>query len=576
MTTRSLWLILPLLFALPLSAATVTGRVFLDADGDGAWQEGEEALAGALVSDGAQIVTSGADGIYSLDTDGPTVFVVNPTGTWPSRGFWRPVGDRTTGSDFPMSRQEQPLPFYFVQGTDHHIRPEIADKMTMYVEAINSLPLPLAFVVHTGDMVVDVNLATVPDSRALFEAYQEMVAGLKMPLFHLPGNHEHVAVLREDVPSDTPGWGKGLYAEHFGPLHYAFTYAGVQFIAMDGTDLVDGKLQYAIPEGCMAFLETYLQHVEPGTPIVMLIHEPFVTLAQRGRVEELLEDYKVLLALSGHGHGIASWDFAGGKEIMGGATSYAWHGAGFGPNAMGYHLLKITGDGFENAFGDWAEKYPVTVDAPARSDTLTGKVQVRARFLDPAGEVTAVDARIFDSAATVDQFGTDGLYRTLTCELDASQAPDGFEFLQLVLSGEGEPMVEKQPFLVLTGRQDEFAARGPAELRLRLHEVAAANAVLVNGVEVAKTAPDAGEGDWLKVEIAAEQLRRLNAVEVVAAKPADGEKHDDFWLDGVDMVYEGKVHADQRGYKWWPYKVVCTGDEPGRRTFYIDLTLPEG
>ena len=120
---------------------------------------------------------------------------------------------------------------------------------------------------------------------------------------------------------------------------------------------------------------------------------------------------------------------------MGGATSYAWHGAGFGPNAMGYNLVRITGDGFENAFGDWAEKYPVTVDAPERAATITGPVTVKARFLDPANEVQSVDVRIFDSADTIYQFGTDGLYRTLTADLDPSAAPDGFEPLYMTLNG---------------------------------------------------------------------------------------------------------------------------------------------
>ena len=186
MRTRLLLLVSLLTLSAPVWALTINGRVFVDANSDGAWQAGGAARR-AIVSDGAALVTTGPDGGYALDTQSDTVFCVNPTGTWPEGSFWRRIEAGTTSADFPMLRREQMVPFYFVQGTDLHIRPDVAEKMAQYVNAINSFALPVAFVVHTGDLVVDTNLSTVP-RHALCSARMRRWSGLRMPLRHVPGN----------------------------------------------------------------------------------------------------------------------------------------------------------------------------------------------------------------------------------------------------------------------------------------------------------------------------------------------------------------------------------------------------
>lgn len=560
-------------------AGEVTGRVFIDADADGRWDEGERPLAGALVSDGLSIVATAADGTYTLQSpDGPQViFVVNPEDTWPLQGFHRYVQVGPATVDFPMQQQEQEVPFYFVQGTDLHVRtdPAVVAQVQRYVNAVNSIPLPIAFVVHTGDLVVDTNHSTVEEARALFQAYLDMMAGFKMPLINLPGNHEHVAVFRDDVPPDTPGWGKGLYREMIGPTHFAFTWAGVHFIAMDGTTTAGGVMKYGIPDECMAWLREYLSYVDPSRPIVMLVHEPFQTLARKAEVERALEGRRVLLALSGHGHGIAYWPFADTTEIMGGATSYAWHGSGFGPNPMGYHVIRITEDGFEDAFADWAERYSVTIRKPARSAILTGPTVVDAALFDPADEVTSAQVALGDDVVEITDFGSEGLYRTFTTTLDASGLVDGFHDLVVTLHGTGEPEVERQPFLALTGTQEPFTTAVPATLRFRVQRVEAADRVLVNGVEVATIPPDAKDRELVTAEVPAALLRRTNAVEFVSGPMAGEAGWDEFQVLSVELIHEGRSYTDFRYRKATPVAIKPGDGEAGRATFYIDLTRPE-
>jgi len=576
MRTRLTLVVAVLALAAPLSAATITGRVFIDANGDAAWQQGEETLSGAFVSDGTALVSTSSEGTYSLDTQSDTLFIVNPTGTWPAAGFWRHIGATTTSADFPLLRQEQKLPFYFLQGTDLHVKREAADLMARYVDAINSLAAPLAFIVHTGDLGVDTCRGTVEQGRALLKAYQQMVAGLKAPLLNMPGNHEQAAVMCADESKDTPGWGKGLYSELFGPHYYAFTYAGVQFIALDGTDIIDGQVaKGAIPQACMDWLEAYLKAVDPAAPIVMLMHEPIATSPQRARVVELLEGRKVLVALCGHGHSTVAFQFCGTQELMGGAVCYAWHGGPCMPNPCAYRLVKITAEGYDSALGDWAQKYPLAVDAPDWTASVTGPVTVKARVLDPGNEVQSATLSFCGQQATVTQFGTEGLYRTLEANLDPSAAADGFYDLTFTLAGNGDPMVKARRFLVLTGQKDAFTAAGPATLRMRLHEVNAENAVLFNGVELGTMAADARNGDMLEFQVPAEQLQRLNSIEIVTEKLPNRARYDDMWVDCLDMQHEGKTFADYRTAKTFQNWIRPTVSDPGRRTFYVDLTMAE-
>jgi hypothetical protein len=565
-------LTLPLLaLFLPVLAfsGAISGHVFLDANGDGQCQAGEPPVAGALVSDGLAIVAAGADGGYQLQSpEGlQVVFVVNPSGTWPTAGFYRVMPTGAGQADFPLARQEQKLPFYFVHGTDLHIYDTAAAQMAQYVKTINELAVPVAFVVHTGDLARDTNGSLLPEGERLLKLYQQMVSGLKMPLFNLPGNHEHAGVMHAGVSATDPDWGKGLYRRLLGPMYYAFNYAGTGFIVMDGTDVSTGQLVYGIPQECMDWLRAYLQRLDPTVPLVFAIHEPFFSLgAQKVEVEQMLQGRKVIMALSGHGHGLGRVAFAGGMETEGGAVSYAWHGGGFGPNAMGYHLVKITGDGFEDAMGDWAEKYPVTVTAPPRSVPPKDSLPVEARFLDLNSEVTSVDVSLGEAKQTVTAFEPVGLYRSFACALSFPGLPDGVHDLTLTLHGTGEAMVERQPFLVLTGKQEPFEAVAPAQLTMRLYGVNAANIVKVNGEEIGKLPADAKEQQLFDLEVPARLLRRLNLVEFVSAPTADGS-YDTFSALYVTMTYQAKKVSDPRVMG----VTLPQSDQAETRSMYFDI-----
>lgn len=569
--------VLPAAFMLLCCAAfagTVTGHVFIDANADGKWQASEPAVDGAVVSDGLSFATAGADGCYELASpDGDQViFIENPSGTWPTHGFYRNVKVGPATADFPLRQQEQKLPFYFVQGTDMHIRPEIAPLMARYVDAINSLPVPLAFVVHTGDLVADIMGQDIAESRKLFGAYQQMVAPLRASLFNLPGNHDHAAIARNDVPPDTPGFGKGLYRELFGPTYYAFNYAGIHFVALDGTDVVNNRVAYAISPACLAWLQGDLARVDKTAPLVLLTHEPLALSAQKQQVAALLAGHKVLLTLSGHIHMAARLSFAGAPEIVGGMTSYPWHGAGFPANPVGYHLIRMTREGFDDAFGDWAQKYPVTLLSPVRSAQLAGATTVDVQFLDPACEVTSAEIALGPARQALTEFGAQGLYRTLRCELATTGLAEGFHDLTITLHGKGADTVDKRAFLALGGPVTAFVAAGPATLRLKAHGIGADDVVKLNGEEIGKLSAAAGAEQSVSLTLPAGKLRRLNVIELVSAPLADGSGYDDFSADNCDVQYQGKTYGD---YRLYTAGVHIPAMASGSAILYFDLTRPD-
>lgn len=567
--------LLILLLSVPVWAGTVTGHVFLDANGDGQWQATDQPCAGALVSDGWTVVATSADGTYSLESpDGYQVISVeNPPQTWPTHGFWRGVTVGPATADFPLRAQAQSVPFFFVQGTDLHTRPDVDAQMAQYINAINNLPVPVAFVVHTGDLVVDTCARDVPAARQLFDTYIRQVAALKAPLFSVPGNHEHVSWRLDGVDPNAPGVGKSMYRELLGPMVYSFNYAGVHFVALDGTDWVNGRLAYSMPASCVEWLRRYVAHIPVTDRMVILIHEPLHSLPQRAAVEEILAGRKVMLTLSGHWHTVARAPVAGGVEIVAGQTSYAWHGNPGGFDAMAYHVVRITADGFDSAMGDWAEKYPVTVAEPGLRAVLDQPLTVKVNFLDLGNEVQAAHIALGAMPAVPATLGADGLYRTATANLDPARLPDGFHDLTITLAGSGEPFVERQPRLVLTGNQEAFNASGPAVLRLRLRGVDAANQILLNGQPLATMPADAADNRVLEMTVPAERLQRLNVIEVESAKLLDGVGYDDFSVDQVSLTYGGQVCRDPRFVNGGSVTVTNI-TKASRAACYVDLGYP--
>jgi 3',5'-cyclic-AMP phosphodiesterase len=155
--------------------------------------------------------------------------------------------------------REEAAAFDFVQITDTHFGGDDHEARTRKaVDAINHLPMPIACVVHTGDITAD----RLSDPRTVGVA-TSILATLRVPVHYLPGNHD---ILRRKVAATV-----GVYTNAFGPLAARAEYHGVVFLF-----LYDEPLRKAVTvEGYdpLAWLDAALRQAG-RKPVLVFIHTP--------------------------------------------------------------------------------------------------------------------------------------------------------------------------------------------------------------------------------------------------------------------------------------------------------------
>ena len=190
-------------------------------------------------------------------------------------------------------------PFYFVQITDTHFGSSGHDRIAVQmVEAINSLPMPIACVIHTGDIIAD-----RLDNPEVLAVATGTLARLKMQLHLTPGNHD---ILKKRADATL-----SVYTNAIGPLAERVDYPDVTFL-MVYTEPLDAAPPV---EGFdpLAWLETALS----GTgdrPVIVCHHRPPVDDFHGGRMHpgwpeatrerwiRLLNRGNVIAVLAGHFH----------------------------------------------------------------------------------------------------------------------------------------------------------------------------------------------------------------------------------------------------------------------------------
>lgn len=562
-------------------AAPVTGRVFLDVNGNGAYDVGETGVADCFVADEQILVRTDAEGRYKLEAPaGPAVvFVVNRPGTWPEGSWWAYLPDGAAGGtlDFALRREDQPSDFFFVQGTDIHLREGATDLFDAYVHHVNALEVPVAFVVHTGDLVIDTNRVNVDRAEVLFDLYDSHVAALRPPLRNLPGNHEHVGVFNDAVAETDPSFGKGAYRQRYGPMTYVFRYGPCHFIALDGTILKGRSPTYGLTEQSASWAEAYLATVGVDEPIVLMVHEPLENRPTEQRLAKALENKKLLATLCGHGHGRVIRPWSGVPQIMGGAVSYAWHGLlPFPPDPFGYVLYHVTGEDVEWVFLDYQEERSFDVAEPGYGTVTSGRQVFEGVVSDLKGEITVVEVLVAGKAAHAALTRRGALAQAFKAEIDLSDLEDGFYEVVYRAHAGDRSWQEVRPMLVVNGKPATFQAQGPARLRFRIAGVAGpGNRVLLNGQELMIIPADAVQGKELSVDVPQERLQCLNAVTFRAASRDQG--YDRLTVSHVWLDYDGFQLRDLRfpPSQLMSLRTRSEGQAP-EQTFYIDLAYQGG
>ena len=188
--------------------------------------------------------------------------------------------------------------FRFVQISDTHWGSMDSLAVTRaFVEEINALPLRIEFVVHTGDILSD-NI----DRESIVAEGKAIMAGLKAPVYYVPGNHDFSPRITNAVE---------LYTRHFGPVNHRADRFGVRCIFW-GSAYGKGL---AAAGGVDAFTWLERELKEAGRrPVLIFQHAPAVEDFYNNTLHDgwaddayrrwvrLLKDADVRAVVTGHFH----------------------------------------------------------------------------------------------------------------------------------------------------------------------------------------------------------------------------------------------------------------------------------
>ncbi|MEP0842603.1 MAG: PQQ-binding-like beta-propeller repeat protein, partial [Phycisphaerae bacterium] len=199
----------------------IAGRVFNDLNDNGRYDDGEPGIAGVGVSDRTAIVTTNADGTYTVPNtagDAEFVYISLPAGYSKWGKWYQRLAGAKPGEkfDFPLKAADERQPFTFAQVSDIHVGGSgTRELLAAGLAEIAAVKEGVAFVLATGDLV---NVGSITKQ---YDDYVAGVATSKVPYFSVIGNH------------DTNDRGSANYRKYLGPDYYSFDYADCHFLIIN-------------------------------------------------------------------------------------------------------------------------------------------------------------------------------------------------------------------------------------------------------------------------------------------------------------------------------------------------------
>ncbi|REK05419.1 MAG: metallophosphoesterase [Planctomycetota bacterium] len=301
----------------PAAKQTAKGVVFVDANDNRKYDDGEQSLAGIKVSNGRTIVETDDAGRYEIAVDDDDILFVikprgyrtplspeklprfyyihKPNGSPPSHypGV-EPTGPLPESIDFPLYAQKEPEQFKALLFGDPQPRNQKEVDWVGHDVVEELIGSDASFGVTLGDIAFN-NLKT-------FEALNKTIALVGIPWYNVIGNHDINFDAKHDHHSDE------TFERVYGPPYYSFDYGQVHFIVLDDIEWYfpkpGGKGEYrgGLGEDQIEFIKNDLAMIPAEQMVVLMMHIPLEGIHDRQGLYRLIEKRPFCISISGHTH----------------------------------------------------------------------------------------------------------------------------------------------------------------------------------------------------------------------------------------------------------------------------------
>lgn len=430
---------------------TARGTVFLDANRNAQLDEGESGVEGVQVSNGREVVLTGADGTYELPAyDDMNLFITKPA-----------------GHDVPLSEQMVPQ-FYYVHKVEGSPPLRFGG-----IEPTGPLPAEINFpLIEGGDdtaweLIVfgdtqpysnrEVNYVrdtagrllqerdlsetealifmgdVMGDDLSLFPRFKALMAVGETPQYYVAGNHD----IDFDAESDQHSF--DTFRREWGPEYYSFDIGGVHFVVLDnvrypcnGVDehpfcnpAEEPTYNGVVHDRQMEWLAADLANVPEDRLIVLNAHIPFQTFTDNTAAKHQTDNFAEIaeivgerpaLALAGHTHttenmpegtGYEGWEENTGlaeapfRLIVTGAVSGTWWQGDRGTDGIphatqrlgsprGYYVFEFDGPDYVETYHAFDRPEDEQMHASFNTPTYREWAERLFAFVEAYGEPSAV------------------------------------------------------------------------------------------------------------------------------------------------------------------------------------------
>ncbi len=360
----------------PQTGSTVYGKIACDGTG----------IANVAVSDGFEVVTTDANGVYQMRSKKKHgyVFVSLPSGYEAGADGIRPLLYKQLAQapqnvervDFQLKKVDGQSKHTMLVFGDIHLADRNEDKkqFNTFVTDVNNY-----ISTHSGDKIYALTLGDMTwdlywkDRKYGFKEYLADANAIKgIQIFHTIGNHDHSMYFPGDFDTVTE------YKQAIAPTYYSFNIGQVHYIVLDNIECTNSTPASGRTDG--AYNRTYncalvseqfdwlakdLALVPKSTPLVITMHAPLFTAAGNYNMspsEQFLravKGYSQVQLFTGHTHKVYNVDRLGTDNVFehnAGAVCATWWWSGHLTPGVhistdgapgGYTIVDINGSSFK-------------------------------------------------------------------------------------------------------------------------------------------------------------------------------------------------------------------------------------